>query len=122
MKTPRFHHSVMTMSLSDFSGLCDPVDGNWSTWAKDGNCTRKCGTGYQSWIRRCDDPPPRNGGADCPGDDLRIEWCVIEHCPIELHGGNNKTSGNVHVVNGNGYFGPVCDEGWTNTSATVVCR
>ena len=123
MKSPRIQHSSFMMSLGDISGLCDSVDGNWSTWRKWGVCSEQiCGSGIQTWIRECDDPAPRNGGADCPGDDVRIERCVIEHCPVELYGGNNKTSGNVYVINRNGYFGPVCDNGWTNTSATVVCR
>ena len=39
-----------------------------------------------------------------------------------LIGGNGVSSGNVFVVNSNGFYGPVCDDGWTDTEATVVCK
>jgi len=42
---------------------------------------------------------------------------------VELRGGNaGGESGNVYAVNRNGYLGPVCDDGWTDTNAAVVCR
>ena len=44
------------------------------------------------------------------------------NCPLVLVGGNGYSSGNVFVDNRNGHFGPVCDDGWTNTAATVVCK
>merc|ERR1719348_1751584 len=41
---------------------------------------------------------------------------------LELHDGDGWSSGNVHVVNSNGYFGPVCDDIWGSDHARVVCR
>jgi len=41
---------------------------------------------------------------------------------IELRGGNGYSSGNVYAVNSQGYFGPVCDNGWSSNDAHVVCR
>ena len=32
------------------------------------------------------------------------------------------STGNVFAVNRNGYFGPVCDDHWTDTEADTVCR
>ena len=48
--------------------------------------------------------------------------CNTETCPVVLIGGNGNSSGNVYVTNRNGFYGPVCDDGWTDTEATVVCR
>ena len=41
---------------------------------------------------------------------------------IELHGGSDSGRGNVYANNRNGYFGPVCDDGWGPNEAKVVCR
>jgi len=41
---------------------------------------------------------------------------------VELHGGLGPKEGNVYANNRNGDFGPVCDHGWTDVEATVVCR
>ena len=36
--------------------------------------------------------------------------------------GEDELSGNVFAVNSDGFFGPVCDDGWDNLAAMVVCR
>ena len=41
---------------------------------------------------------------------------------IELHGGDGFSYGNVFATNLNGYFGPVCDDGWGDIEATIVCQ
>ena len=41
---------------------------------------------------------------------------------VELQGGDGISTGNVFVLNNNGFFGPVCDDGWTDTDASTVCR
>ena len=41
---------------------------------------------------------------------------------MELQGGNGVSTGNVFAVNSVGYFGPVCDDHWTDTEADTVCR
>ena len=41
---------------------------------------------------------------------------------VELRGGDGYSYGNVFATNINGYLGPVCDDHWTNTEATTVCR
>merc|ERR1719348_1442439 len=43
---------------------------------------------------------------------------------LELHayGGHGYKEGNVYATNRNGYFGPVCDDGWGSDEARVVCK
>ena len=41
---------------------------------------------------------------------------------VELRGGEDDLSGNVFAVNSDGFFGPVCDDGWDPAAAMVVCR
>ena len=41
---------------------------------------------------------------------------------VELRGGDGYSYGNVFATNINGYLGPVCDDHWTSTEATTVCR
>ena len=120
MKTHRDSHSVM--SLGDISHLCAAVDGSWGSWTDWSSCSVTCGGGSQRRTRRCDDPSPRNGGAECPGSDEEVQSCNTENCLLVLVGGNGYSSGNVFVVNHSGHFGPVCDNGWSNTSAAVVCK
>lgn len=47
------------------------ADGNWSAWNPwvSGNCPVTCcmGNPLQSRTRRCNNPAPAGGGADCPG-------------------------------------------------------
>ena len=41
---------------------------------------------------------------------------------IELKGGDGYSYGNVFATNREGYFGPVCDDGWGGYEANTVCR
>ena len=42
---------------------------------------------------------------------------------VELLGNGNSTyEGNVYAVNHDEFFGPVCDDGWSDVEANVVCR
>merc|ERR1719244_245012 len=42
--------------------------------------------------------------------------------PVVLQGGTASNEGNVYVTNGQEYFGPVCDDDWSDIDAKVVCR
>ena len=41
---------------------------------------------------------------------------------VTLEGGDGYSYGNVFAINRNGYYGPVCDDGWSSSTAHVVCR
>ena len=102
--------------------LCAPVDGNWGPWTEWSSCRgRECGRESQRRTRKCDDPRPLNGGAECPGSAEEEQSCT-ESCSVKLIGGNSVSSGNVFVTNSNNYYGPVCDDNWDNTDATIVCK
>ena len=98
------------------------VDGSWGTWSRWGSCTASCGGGSQRRTRECDNPAPADGGSDCPGFGEEVLSCNTETCPVVLIGGQGFSSGNVYATNRNGFYGPVCDDGWTDADATTVCK
>ena len=98
------------------------VDGSWGTWSSWSSCSATCGGGSQRRTRECDSPAPAAGGSECPGSEEEVLSCNTETCAVVLVGGQGFSSGNVYTTNRNGFYGPVCDDGWTDTEATVVCR
>ena len=44
------------------------VNGGWSEW-EPGPCTKTCGGGKMSMIRKCNNPEPACGGNNCVGSD-----------------------------------------------------
>ncbi|KAG8249732.1 Semaphorin-5A [Homalodisca vitripennis] len=56
-------------------------DGGWSSWGPWSECSSRCGGGYRTRTRRCDNPPPQSpGGLDCPGCALDYETCNTAAC------------------------------------------
>ena len=56
-------------------------NGSWSQWGTWSGCTRSCGTGLQTRVRSCSNPPPSEGGSDCQGIGVESRPCNIKDCP-----------------------------------------
>ncbi|XP_046560531.1 uncharacterized protein LOC124269544 [Haliotis rubra] len=99
--------------LKGFKGqLCQEliVNGNWGEWSKKTECSVSCGGGTRSRSRRCDSPPPDEGGDACDGVSEETEQCNIDACPecptLRLSTGNVKN----------------CTESDGYTRCTIACR
>ena len=57
------------------------VDGQWSEWDGWSVCSKTCGGGQTTRTRKCNNPPPANGGVDCAGDSEETQNCNTETCP-----------------------------------------
>ncbi|KAM9332791.1 A disintegrin and metalloproteinase with thrombospondin motifs 2-like [Pholidichthys leucotaenia] len=71
-----------------FKGYCIKLtpnllrqDGGWGMWSSYGICSRTCGAGVRFRVRRCDNPPPANGGHTCFGNSFEFQLCNREDCP-----------------------------------------
>ena len=65
---------------------CVAVDGGWSDWSSWTRCTKSCGHGgTRVKKRKCDNPPPLNGGQQCSGFDKDEEICNDQNCPSERY-------------------------------------
>lgn len=58
----------------------NPIDGVWGPWGAWGECSAQCGSGFRIRRRKCDDPPPQNGGMDCAGCHMDYEVCNTQPC------------------------------------------
>ncbi|XP_069932953.1 SCO-spondin [Oryctolagus cuniculus] len=79
-------------SQSCFLQAC-PVPGAWAEWEAWGPCSVSCGGGHRSRRRSCVDPPPKNGGAPCPGTSQQRVPCHLQPCT----GSTDCGLGHVHV-------------------------
>ena len=64
------------------SGLCEgaTVDGGWGDWADWSECSAECDGGTQTRSKKCNNPAPANGGADCEGEDTETRECNTQSC------------------------------------------
>ncbi|XP_058970157.2 uncharacterized protein [Pocillopora verrucosa] len=63
-----------------------PLDGGWSSWSPWETCSKTCGISGGSVLRRsriCNQPPPMNGGASCPGNDTEVTKACFTPCPVD---------------------------------------
>ncbi|KAM9163493.1 LOW QUALITY PROTEIN: SCO-spondin-like [Pangshura tecta] len=56
------------------------VPGAWSKWSPWSWCDRTCGGGRSVRARTCTSPPPKNGGARCPGEKYQGRVCNPRPC------------------------------------------
>ncbi|XP_060132638.1 hemicentin-1 isoform X1 [Zootoca vivipara] len=61
-----------------------PVNGKWASWSSWSACTMSCGGGTRQRTRDCSDPPPQYGGHKCEGNDMQVDFCNSDPCP--MHG------------------------------------
>ncbi|XP_066440797.1 SCO-spondin-like [Eleutherodactylus coqui] len=66
-------------SKSCFVKAC-PVNGTWSHWGEWSVCDAECQGGTRSRTRKCEDPPPKNGGLPCAGEPVQTESCNLQPC------------------------------------------
>ncbi|XP_031431207.1 LOW QUALITY PROTEIN: hemicentin-1 [Clupea harengus] len=59
-----------------------PVEGKWSSWVSWGACSVSCGGGTRQRTRLCASPAPLHGGRQCEGNDIHIDFCNSEPCPV----------------------------------------
>ena len=64
------------------SGLCEGaiVDGGWGDWSDWSECSAECDGGTQTRSKKCNNPAPANGGADCEGEDTETRECNTQKC------------------------------------------
>ena len=51
-------------------------DDIWEPWSEWGPCSVTCGEGVMTRIRRCNDPPPADGGEYCKGPGVETRPCL----------------------------------------------
>ncbi|XP_078498867.1 hemicentin-1 [Lissotriton helveticus] len=59
-----------------------PVDGKWATWNSWSACGVSCGGGARQRRRECSDPAPQYGGHKCEGNDVQMDFCNSDPCPV----------------------------------------
>ncbi|GIY90239.1 a disintegrin and metalloproteinase with thrombospondin motifs 16 [Caerostris darwini] len=56
------------------------IDGGWGPFSEWSNCSRPCGGGLMIRERKCDSPPPSNGGNYCKGEENEYQICGTQEC------------------------------------------
>ena len=69
------------------------IDGQWSKWSSLSKCSCQSGLqGIRIATRKCDNPPPKNGGHFCVGTDKRYITCGQNDCTGNVATGNDLSS------------------------------
>ncbi|XP_061190366.1 uncharacterized protein LOC133198263 [Saccostrea echinata] len=78
---PQPAHGGLSCIGDSLEAVRCPVNGNWGHWGHFRPCDMSCGGGIHIRMRRCDDPPPSDGGLQCPGQSIQTEACNTQSCP-----------------------------------------
>lgn len=67
------------------------IDGHWSSWSEYSTCSCQSGSsirGLKTSTRKCDNPPPQEGGRGCEGNEEKFILCSDSDidCPDDLSG------------------------------------
>lgn len=74
---------VMEVCVERERARC-PVNGGWSEWSEFSVCYPDCGNGLKARFRKCNNPPPSNGGLPCSGNNVEVEECSLGDCVSKL--------------------------------------
>uniref|UniRef100_A0A4W4H5M4 Uncharacterized protein n=1 Tax=Electrophorus electricus TaxID=8005 RepID=A0A4W4H5M4_ELEEL len=74
-------HMTCWFRLSLCPYVCLSVAGNWGAWLPWSPCSETCGTGMQTRVRLCNNPPPSFDGLPCKGADMQTQ--VTASCPCK---------------------------------------
>ena len=95
------------------------VNGGWSQWSPWTPCTATCGGGFKHRSRLCNNPVPKNGGAQCVGKSERKKKCGRKPCRRSntLLFASGLASGCLFIIVFSGLWTP-----WTEwSSCSVTC-
>ena len=56
------------------------VNGGFSNWSAYGACSKSCGVGTKTRTRKCNNPAPAFGGANCVGATTQSVACKLREC------------------------------------------
>ncbi|XP_009996158.1 PREDICTED: hemicentin-1 [Chaetura pelagica] len=80
------HHGSPCPGLDAQVQVCSnrdcPVDGKWAAWSSWSSCSVSCGGGSRQRTRQCSDPAPQFGGHKCEGNDMQVDFCNSDPCPV----------------------------------------
>ena len=57
------------------------VDGGWTPWYNQTECSVSCGGGTLTQSRDCTQPSPSCNGSDCEGENVTVTACNTHCCP-----------------------------------------
>ena len=89
-------HTYGTLQRCSFQNcyfIFTVINGGWSVWSADGQCSLSCGGGVQFKIRTCTNPKPSVNGRNCNGAAKEIaekKWCNTQVNFILLNWGRNS--------------------------------
>ena len=70
----------IVISLHDSNFYTFLVDGQWGPFGNWSTCSQTCGGGTRIRERKCNDPPPSNGGLYCVGSAIQQHSCNTDAC------------------------------------------
>ena len=56
------------------------MDGGWSSWYNQTECSVSCGGGVLTQWRNCTQPTPSCGGSECQGENVTTVDCNTHCC------------------------------------------